>query len=166
MPPRFLVATQLLYSSPCCIKRKRRIKMARGWNRKIFLLNSECFQLCCPALAWFISTWLPVAQLWHLCMERFHRKSSFHTFSLVTYSHTQPPLPPPLIARWHKSTTLTRLFAEGRLIKDGHSDIAVKVALNWISTIHLLLHTSSSPLLCSYPSIYTPTKSVSLGFNL
>lgn len=69
---------------------------------------------------------------------------------------------PSLMACWHKSTGF---FHEGRFIKDGHNDFAVKVALNWISPIHLFLHTSSSPFLCSYPSIWMLTDSFSPGFQ-
>lgn len=93
--------------------------------------------------------------LWVKYVARFDRKSSFHTFSLVSYTRTHNHFLPLPMARWHKSTTLTRLFTKGRLMKDGHNDIAFQEAHYWISSIHLLIHTSSSPFLCSYPSIWT-----------
>lgn len=91
-----------------------------------------------------------------VCALGFCRKSSFHTFSLVTQNHFLLDL----MACWHKSTALMRLFTkELACERRSQWDCSKEVALYRISSICLIIHTFPPPFLCSYPFIWMLTTS-------
>lgn len=122
------------------------------------LLKSLYFELCRSTLTEFMSFVITYGLVPYMCVCAlgFCRKSSFHTFSLVPQNHFLLDL----MACWHKSTALMRLFTkELACERRSQWDCSKEVALYRISSICLIIHTFPPPFLCSYPFIWMLTTS-------
>lgn len=96
-------------------------------------------------------------------MARFHRKSSFHTFSFVTYTHAEP-LPPPSNGLLTQINNPNEAFHQSSAYKGCSQRCCCQSGT--LIEFHASVSLFTPPRLLSYPSIGMLTKSTSPAFYL